>query len=67
MKKVHANWYKEISLECDCPYCENYNDITKHFELEDYLGEFDEENLEGVEITCGVCGKKFGLSETING
>ena len=65
MRKTHANWNKQITLTCDCPYCDWQNDIEDKFEVEDYMEEFDESSLEGIEIKCFHCGKIFGLNEVL--
>lgn len=67
MKKTHANWHQEITLDAACPHCGRGNDIIDEFECEDYFSEMDEDSLDGMEIVCWSCGKTFGINETING
>ena len=61
MKKVIANWY--ISLDVECPYCcEDINilDIPDIWESVNFdIGEHNTENSSDIKICCPECGKEF--------
>jgi hypothetical protein len=61
MKKTIATWY--LSLNCDCPHCDEYIDILddEQFLLDNRIVpcENGTNNSRNIEVVCSVCFKEF--------
>ena len=61
-EKITATW--NISLDCDCPHCEEYVDLLEYADFWDGLhhmqiGEHGTELSKDMEVVCPKCSKGF--------
>lgn len=69
MKSTIATWH--TSLDCECPYCNYYQNIENENSSQDWIVNVGErkklntlEDKEDFQVTCEKCKKEFCISET---
>jgi len=59
-----ATWH--VSLDCDCPKCDEYVDLLDYADFWDgrtlEIAEHGTDNSTGVEVTCPKCGHEFTVN-----